>query len=216
MSAGEQRDGEQNRQPVRLALPRAVLRHRERAGIYCQPNRLGGVPEAEQAVCRAWGRVRRGDAGDRTLRRVLRSGWRAPGLASADTVPDGQRVARGGDRAGARERRGLSRSADVRTAYRAARTARRGGRAATATFVTSGLSRDSGLPVPGAVGQGPGGRGQNHGRSSSTARGSGRRSRSDSWRRSRQRSKGRPQSTAARRSSLQRPFRSRSSFRGQV
>ena len=37
MSAGEQRDGGQNRQPVRLALPRAVLRHRERAGIYCQP-----------------------------------------------------------------------------------------------------------------------------------------------------------------------------------
>ena len=37
MSAGEQHGGGQNRQPMRLALPRAVLRRRERAGIYCQP-----------------------------------------------------------------------------------------------------------------------------------------------------------------------------------
>lgn len=37
MSAGEQHGGGQNRQPVRLPLPRAVLRRRERAGIYCQP-----------------------------------------------------------------------------------------------------------------------------------------------------------------------------------
>lgn len=37
MNAGEQHGGGQNQQRVRLALPRAVLRRRERAGIYCQP-----------------------------------------------------------------------------------------------------------------------------------------------------------------------------------